>query len=469
MTINSPTEIPDLSFRAALQRLDAAGLLLKVEDEVDWDLELTSILYREPERAMLFKRVKDYGMPVVGNLFGSEENLLTIYQQDVAGLRQYIPEGLSHLIPPKSADSGPVQEVFHDHPDLIQRLPMLRYAPNDGGRYISAGVVMAKDQETGVCNASYHRFMYVEQNRMALKIDQGRHLRVLWERAKSKGEPLPIAVVVGADVGTLYAGATMGAQLPFEMDEYHVASGILRRPVELVDCRTVPLKVPADAEIVLEGFISPEEEIEEGPFMEFIGLYSDVAPAPIATISCLCHRQDPIWHAIMTKEMPFFRKPVLEAAIINGVKAAAPCVTDVALTVGGVCRFHLNIAVKKRGEADEGYQRNAIYAAITALKDLDLVVVVDDDIDIRNPADVEWALATRWDASKGLLLMPGARGHEYVPISEEGVRTKVGIDATLPYGFSKRHKRIPFPPADLGKYKTSLTPEFQDGLRFKKR
>ncbi len=468
MATKSPAEIPDLSFRATLQRLDAAGLLLKVEDEVDWDLELTSILYREPERAMLFKRVKGYDMPVVGNLFGSEKNLLTIYQQDVVGLRQYIPEGLSHPIPPKSVDSGPVQEVFHDNPDLIQRLPMLRYAPNDGGRYISAGVVIAKDQETGVYNASYHRFMYVEGNRMALKIDQGRHLRVLWEHAKSKGEALPIAVVLGADMGTLYAGATMGAQLPFEMDEYHVASGILRRPVELVDCRTVPLQVPADAEIVLEGSISPEEEIEEGPFMEFVGLYSDVAPAAIATISCLCQRQDPIWHAIMTKEQPFFRKPVLEAAIINGVRAAAPCVTDVALSVGGVCRFHLNIAVKKGSAADEGYQRNAIYAAITALKDLDLVVVVDDDIDIRNPADVEWALATRWDASKGLILMPGSRGHEYVPISEEGVRTKVGIDATLPYGFSKRHKRIPFPPADLSKYKTSLTPEFQDGLKSKR-
>ena len=469
MTINSPTEIPDLSFRAVLQRLDAAGLLLKVEDEVDWDLELTSILSSRPERAMLFKRVKDYNMPVVGNLFGSEENLLTIYQQDVAGLRQYIPEGLGHPIPPKSVGSGPVQEVFHDNPDLIQRLPMLRYAPNDGGRYISAGVVIAKDQETGVYNASYHRFMHVERNRMAVKIDQGRHLRVLWEQAKSKGEALPIAVVVGADMGTLYAGATMGAQLPFEMDEYHVVSGLLRRPVDLVDCRTVPLQVPTDAEIVLEGSISPDEEIAEGPFMEFVDMYSDVAPAPLVTIDCLCHRRDPLWYVIMAKELPIFRKPVLEAAIINGVKAAAPCVTDVALTVGGLCRFHLNIAVKKRSAADEGYQRNAIYAAITALKDLDLVVVVDDDIDIRNPADVEWALATRWDASKGLILMPGSRGHEYIPISEEGVRTKVGIDATLPYGFSKRHKRIPFPPADLGKYKTSLTPEFQDGLRFKKR
>jgi len=247
-----------------------------------------------------------------------------------------------------------------------------------------------------------------------------------------------------------------------EMDEYHVASGIQGSPLELVDCKTVPLQVPAEAEVVLEGSISPDEEMEEGPFMEFICLYSDVAPAPVTTINCLYHRKSPIWHVISTKESPNLYKHVREQAIMNAVKTAAPCVTDVALTAGGLYRFQVNIAVKKRSPADEGYQRNAIYAAITAQKDLDLIIVVDDDIDIRNPADIEWALATRWDASKGLILMPGSRGHEYVPISQDGVRTKVGIDASLPYGFPKRHKRIQMPSADLGKYRTSLAPEFQD-------
>lgn len=466
MTTNRSTETPDLSFRTALWRLDAAGLLLKVEDEVDPDLELTSIMFKQPERAMLFKHVKSYSMPVVGNFMGSEENVMAIYQKDVTELRQFITEGLANPMPPKKVNYGPVQEVFHDNPNLTELLPLLRYAPNDGGRYISAGVVIAKDLETGIFNASYHRFMHVEANRLLIKMDLGRHLRSLWERAKGQGEPLPVAVVLGSDIGTLYAGAIMGAQLPMEMDEYHVASGIQRRPVELVDCRTVPLQVPADAEIVLEGSISPDEQMEEGPFMEFIGLYSDVAPAPVTTINCLYHRNLPLWHVIMAKENPIFRKHVLEGAIYNAVKAAAPCVTDVALTPGSMYRFHLNIQVKKRSADDEGSQRNAIYAAISALKDLDLIIVVDDDIDIHNPADVEWALAMRWDASKGLILMPMSRGHEYVTISEEGVRTKVGIDATLPYGFTKRHKRIPIPPADMSKYKTSLKPEFQDGLKF---
>ena len=265
--------------------------------------------------------------------------------------------------------------------------------------------------------------------------------------------------MLGADIGTLYAAGIMGAQLPRDMDEYHVASGICRAPVELIDCKTVPLQVPANAELVMEGYISPDEELDEGPFMEFVGMYSDVSPSPVTTIECLYHREDPIWHVIMTTESPILRKHILEGAILKAVQASAPCVTDVALTEGGLYRFHLHISVHKQKASDEGFQRNAIFAAIAALKDLDLIIVVDDDIDIRKWKDVEWALATRWDASNGLILMPGARGHEYVPISENGVRTKVGIDATLPFDFAKRHIRVPVPPADLSKYTTSLDPE----------
>ena len=406
------THIPDLSFRSALGRLDASNLLLKVADEVDTDLEMT------------------------------------IYEHDISGLRDFIGDGLANPIAPKKVDEGPVQAVYRNNPDLLEYLPLPRYAPNDGGRYISGGVVIAKDPDTGVNNASYHRFMHVEDNKLLIQLDLGRDLRALWERAKEKGEELPIAIVIGADVGLQYAAGMMGAQLPRDMDEYEVASGLSRKPLELIDCKTIPLQVPADAEFVMEGTISPDVEMEEGPFLEFVGLYSDVSPSPVTTINCIYHREDPIWHVIMTKEAPILRKHVLEGAILKAVKASAPCVTDVALTPGGLYR----------SAADEGYQRNAIFAAIAALKDLDLVIVVDDDINIHDWDDVEWALATRWDASKGLITMPGARGHEYVSISDKGVRTKVGIDASLPFGFAGRYQRVPVPPADLDKYETTLEP-----------
>jgi len=460
MTLDIKQSIPELSFRAALHRLDAAGLLLKVDDEVDWDLELTSILDSRPGQAMLFNHVKGSDMPVVGNFMGSEENVYAICKQDVVGLRQFIADGLNNPLPPRRIDAGPVQEVVYENPDITRLLPLPRYTSNDGGRYISAGVVIAKDPATGIYNASYHRFMNVEGNRLLINIDPGRHLGILWQNARTRGESLPIAIVLGPDIGMLYAGAITGTQLPFDMDEYHVASGIQHRPVELVKGLTVPLDVPAHADVVLEGFISSEDEMDEGPFMDFVGLYTAVSPSPVVTITCLSHRRDPIWPVVMNKENSMLGKPVSEGVLMKALKSAAPCVTDVALTMGGMYRFHLNVAVKKQSPADEGYQRNAIYAAITAMRAIDRVVVVDDDIDIRDPNDVEWALATRWNASKGLILMPGSRGNEMVPISEDGVRTKVGIDATLPYGFSRHHKRIPMPPADLSKYSTSLEPVF---------
>ena len=454
--------VPDLNFRTALKRLDQAGRLMKVKSSVNSHLELTGILFQElGNRAVLFEQVQGSPIRVVGNCLIPEQNMLTIFEKDVPEMRRFLIEGLAAPMPPVTVSRGPVQEVFHDTPDVGKVLPLPFYAPQDGGRYISGGVVVARDPDTGVYNASYHRLMHAGENRMAIQLDLGRHLRALHEKMQARGKPLPIAVVLGPDMGVLYSAATMGALLPIEKDEYEVASGFLRRPVELVDCKTVPLQVPANAEIVLEGYISDKETLKEGPFMEFTGLYSDVGQAPVTVINCLYHRKDPILHVILSSEATIFRKHINEGAILKVLKAAAPCVTDVALTPGGLYRFHLVIQVRKRTAADEGFQRNAMYAAISALKDLDLLIAVDDDIDIHNWRDVEWALAMRWEASRGTIFMPNSRGHEYVTCSEMGVRTKVGIDATLPLGITKRHKRMPIPSADLSRHKISLEPGFE--------
>ncbi len=451
-------KVPEIGFRAALGRLDAAGLLLKVEDQVDWDLELSGLLACKPNQAMFFKRIKDHDFRVLGNFLSSEENILTAFDVDLQGFRERIDRGLANPLPPSKVGSAAVQELFHGQPDLGELLPLLRYAPLDGGRYISGGIVVAKDPDTGVYNASYHRLMHAGGNKLLIRLDLGRHLRALWAKAKARGQALPIAVVMGPDLGLVYAAAIMGAQLPLEMDEYHVASGIRGRPLEVVEGQRVPLLVPADCELVMEGSISPGEMMDEGPFMEFVWLYSEVAPAPVVTIDCLYHRRTPIWHVITARESPVLTKSVREGVILKAVQAAAPCVVDLVLTPGGLYRFHLVMSVHKAGPWDEGVQRNAAYAAITALKDLDLIIVVDDDIDIRDRTDVEWAIATRWDASRGLILLPDSRGHEYIPISRDGVRTKVIIDATLPVGFTKRHRRVPVPRGDLARYRTSTAP-----------
>ena len=156
----------------------------------------------------------------------------------------------------------------------------------------------------------------------------------------------------------------------------------------------------------------------EGPFGEFVGYLSPADPAPVLEVTALTHRSKPIYHAIngYGRETVMLRKYVLEASLLKVLQAAVPIVTDAEMTAGGLHRFHAVVQVKKTAPKHEGLQRNAILAAFAALKDLDLVIVVDDDIDIRDPVDVEYALATRMEASRDLFTVPGARGHEYVRV-----------------------------------------------------
>jgi 2,5-furandicarboxylate decarboxylase 1 len=173
----------------------------------------------------------------------------------------------------------------------------------------------------------------------------------------------------------------------------------------------------------------------EGPFGEFIGYLAPKADAPILEITAITHRKNPIYQAIngYGRETVMLRKYVLESSLLSVLQSAVPIVKDAEMTAGGLHRFHAVIQVNKTTPQHNGMQRNAMAVAFGALKDLDLVTVVDEDIDIRDPMDVEYAIATRFEASKDLITIPGARGHEYVRASADGIRTKLGIDATVPF------------------------------------
>jgi 2,5-furandicarboxylate decarboxylase 1 len=209
---------------------------------------------------------------------------------------------------------------------------------------------------------------------------------------------------------------------------------------------TQDLLVPAESEIVLEGVLRCDQTVMEGPFGEFVGYLAPADPGPVFEVTAVTHRNRPIYHAIngYGRETVVLRKYVLEASLLKVLQSAVPIVTDAEMTAGGLHRFHAVVQVKKTGPTHDGLQRNAMLAAFGALKDLDLVIVVDDDIDIRDPADVEYALATRMEASKDIVMVPGARGHEYVRVSDGGIRTKLGIDATVPFAERERFARCAF-------------------------
>ncbi|HWM21937.1 MAG TPA: UbiD family decarboxylase [Ilumatobacteraceae bacterium] len=446
----------DLRFRTVLDRLAAAGRIDAVTRPVDQHLELAGLMKRhDGDTALLFENVKGASMSVLGNFLASPANVMAAFGGSRDDIRAAMARAISDPIPPAIVTGDiPCQQFVHtDDVELGELLPVLHHAPDDSGRFVTSGVVIVRDPETGVPNASYHRLQLLGGNRTAIKLDYGRHLRAAHERAIARGEDLPIVVCLGPDISLMYAAAFMGSQMPEHADELAAAGGIQGSPLAMAPALTSDLLVPVESEIVLEARISPTETTPEGPFAEFVGYESEDGPAPVMTVDAVTHRQDPIYLAIngAGRETVMLRKYVLETSALSALRAAVPIVSDVELTAGGLYRFHIVIQVTKRSRQHDGLQRNAVLAAFAALKDLDLAIVVDDDIDVEDHAEVEWAMATRMEASRDLIMIPGARGHEYVRVSDRGQRTKLGIDATVPFDERARFSRAPFVDVELAK------------------
>jgi 2,5-furandicarboxylate decarboxylase 1 len=460
MTSNSA--ILDTRLRSALDRMITHGRLQAYTAPIDPDLALAGVLKkRDGGPALLFTAVAGYDVPVVGNLLCCQLNCEAAFGIDFRNIRDAVGRALAAPIPPVVVQKAPAQEHVHsDDIDLQRMLPILLHTAEDAGRFITAGIVIVRDPETGVYNASYHRLQVIGPNRTAIKLDYGRHLRLAFERAKRMSVPLPVVVCIGPDLALQYTAATMGSQMPESADEIAVAGGFCGRPLPVVKAITQDLLVPADTEIVLEGHILPDQTTLEGPFGEFVGYLSPAGDAPIFEVTAVTHRDRPLYQVIngYSFETTMLRKYVLEASLLKVLQAAVPIVVDAEMTAGGLHRFHAVLQVRKSTAQHEGLQRNAILAAFGALKDLDLIIVVDDDIDIRNPHDVEYALATRMEASRDLFIVPAARGHEYVRVGQSGVRAKVGIDATVPLDERARFRRCEFVDVDIDTASISSDP-----------
>jgi 2,5-furandicarboxylate decarboxylase 1 len=451
----SNADVLDTRFRSALRRMAERGRLRTYDPPADPKLEIAAIMkaFDSEDAAILFGNVKGFDVPVIGNMLANRDNCEAAFGCDFRAIREFVGRAVGAPQQPSIVERAPAQEAVHrDGFDIRAVLPVLTHTAEDAGRFITAGVVIARDPETDVYNASYHRMQLLGAKRTAIRLDFNRHLRLAWERAKSKGEHLPIAVCIGTDIALQYTAATMGSQMPENADEIAVAGGFAGRPIPVVRAVSQDLLVPADSEIVLEGVIRCDDTVMEGPFGEFIGYLAHAEEMPVVDITALTHRRRPIYHAIngYGRETIMLRKYVLEASLLKVLRAAVPIVVDAEMTAGGLHRFHAVLQIKRTSSAQEGLQRNAILAAFGALKDLDMVIVVDHDIDIRDPQDVEYALATRMEAARDLIVIPEARGHEYVRTGNNGVIAKLGIDATVPFAEQARFARYAFAPTAAG-------------------
>jgi 2,5-furandicarboxylate decarboxylase 1 len=444
----SNSGVLDTRFRPSIDRMVAQGRLDAYTAPIDPHLAVAAVLKkRDGGPAVLFTAVDGYAVPVIGNVLCCQQNCEAAFGVGFRSIRDAVSRAFSAPIAPVPVTNAAAQQKVHtDKIDLARMLPVLFHTPEDAGRFITAGVVIVRDPETGVYNASYHRLQLIGPNRTAIKLDYGRHLRLAFERAKRMGVPLPIVVCIGTDLALQFTAATMGSQMPENADELAAAGGFCGRALPVVKAMTQDLLVPADTEIVLEGRILPDQTVEEGPFGEFVGYLSPAGDAPIFEVTAVTHRNSPVYQVIngYSFETTMLRKYVLEASLLKTLQAAVPIVIDAEMTAGGLHRFHAVLQVRKSTAQHDGLQRNAILAAFGALKDLDMIIAVDEDIDIRDPRDVEYALATRMEASRDLFIIPATRGHEYIRVSQNGIRAKVGIDATVPFEEKARFRRCEF-------------------------
>jgi len=397
-----------------------------IKERVSRELDVTRHLLAHPRTPVHFTDLD--GFEAVGNLWSTRERFAASIGLTKERLLPVLLEAQAHPKDTRLVDTAPFLANASTDVDLLDS-PVPKLYPKDAGRYITAGVWVAEWE--GVRNLSFHRIQVLDERRGACRIVP-RHLRHMYDRALEAGEELRVAVCIGLDPWLLLAG---GTSVEYGVDESRIASALtlatLGRPVDMVRLRD-GLTVPADAEYVLEGRLTAETH-EEGPFVDAVRTYDRVRKEPVLVVDRIYHVDNPIFHIIVggLDEHFLFMGMPREPVIYQAVSRAVSHVKAVRLTEGGCAWLHGVVSIRKQHEGDG---KNAIMAAFGAHTSMKQVIVVDEDIDIFDDRDVEWAVATRFQADRGLVVLHGVRGSSIDPSAHDGFTSKIGIDATKPLG-----------------------------------
>lgn len=440
--------------RNVVDLLAASGRLARVRTSVDPELELGGVARRfHGGKAVVFDKVKGSRFPVLTGLYWNRAALADIFGVSEQRLPFLVADAVAEWqqspLAPVVVPSAPVQEVVEKKIDL-GRYPISRVGLDEGGPYMTAPVVIAKDPDTGVRNACIVRWMVTGRDRLAFLLDMGRHLRDYYERAEARGEPLQVTINVGVNPAVHFAAVVPPSAAPIDTDELGIAGHLLGRPLELVPGRTVNVEGVASAQFILEAELLPHVRESEGPAAEVTGYYAERADRWVARVTGITRRKQPLWHTIIPGQEVYNAVGlVAEASIFRLVSRQIPGLIGVRLSYGGCGFYHAVVQMQKGAE---GMQRNAILATFGAFPSLKQVTVVDEDVDIHDPQDVEWAMATRFRPDHDIILIPEARGHELNPVTDAGIGCKVGFDATAPTPRPWRFQRLAFQPVDLTDY-----------------
>jgi len=436
-----------------VEELEKAGELKRIKTQVDANLEIAEILRRTMYSngpALYFENVKNYDMPVLGNAFGSLKRLeigletddfSQIGQRIVDMTKMEIPSGIFEKIKkipelskmtdiaPKLQKSGPVTEIFEDSPSF-DKIPILKTWHKDAGRFITFGLVATKHPDTEIRNLGVYRMQILDGTHALMHWQKHKRGAHHYDIKKDAGNKIEVAVVIGADPATTFSAV---APVPEGLDKYLFAGITRKTGIKTVKCKTVDLEVPANAELVLEGYVDPSDIRMEGPFGDHTGYYTPPEPYPVFTLTGIMRRQKPIYLTTIVG------KPILEDAFIGKViersflpliKMFQPEVVDFSMPAAGWFQGMAIISIKKRYPG----QAKKVMMGLWGLGQLALTkifVVVDEDINVHDINDVIWAITTRADAARDITIINNTPTDTLDPASPlVNLGSKLGIDAT---------------------------------------
>ncbi len=411
-----------------LDELDDQGRLITIKHALSRSYEPTkAILDAEAKDSAVLFKVKDTVLESVSNVMGTRRDLyraLGVNSDEEAYMKLL---GVSTI----NGSGNFVEEGFSDHFEIldcsVEDLPAIKFYEKDGGRYITSSILIAKTPEIDSFNASVHRLMLVPGRGFAIRLVP-RHLYKIYRKNLEEGKETPVAIMIGVDPLLLLASALSP---PYGVFELSIYSSIVGERARVVRTPKYGLPVHASASIVLEGRIT-KELVNEGPFVDLLNLYDRERKQPLIKIDAIyVNKVRPYFHVILPggKEHKILMGFPREAMIWDAVRKAVPKVRKVRLTEAGGGWLHAVISIEKGNDGDG---KSAIMAAFGAHPSVKHVVVVDSDIDPDNMHEVEWAIATRFQAHRGLIVIHHARGSTLDPSAEDGITSKVGIDATCP-------------------------------------
>lgn len=413
------------------------GKLIRVQQSVSKIHDLQAISddldRRREQPILLYENVDGSTIPIISNVMASRQVFAFALGVDESKLHATYARRLKEYIDPVAvADAVWHHTVFTGVEVDLGVLPIPTYFPGDAGPYITAALTVAKDPDTGVETQGYHRYQVKGRDKMGVSLHSRRRMFEYQRRAEERGENLPAAICLG--MHPLFGLGALSYPPP-EVSKFHVMGGLFQEPMQKSRCVSLDLEVPTWAEIVIEGEILADVREKEGPFGEFAGYFSRRSTEHVFNVKAICMRKDPWYQSISSGRVPDHILDLgllREVEIRNVLTRVVPNVTGVSVPTSGSSSFIAFVSIK---QTRPGEAKHAIATVLGVDHYIKFVVIVDDDIDVYNESDVLWAIATRCQADRDVVIISGSLGAMLDPsAAENGLTAKMGIDATRPFG-----------------------------------